>query len=112
MENVVYQVAKDVVSYNDETDRILTCISDKYCRYILSHTRDKPKSAFTIALETKIPISTVYRRIQELIKLKLLHVSGEITLDGKKIFYYHNTIQQIDCFFSDNETSVKIFYQK
>jgi hypothetical protein len=40
-------------------------------------------------------------------------ISGEITLDGKKVFLYHNTIKQIDCFFFDGEkTTVEVFHLK
>ena len=44
-------------------DVILEVISDKYCRVILENTMEKPKSAMEISAETKIPISTVYRRL-------------------------------------------------
>ncbi|NOS61454.1 MAG: ArsR family transcriptional regulator, partial [Nitrosarchaeum sp.] len=45
-------------------DAILEVVSDKYGRAILEKTMGKPKSAIEISAETKIQISTVYRRLQ------------------------------------------------
>ncbi|NIU01261.1 MAG: helix-turn-helix domain-containing protein, partial [Nitrosopumilaceae archaeon] len=57
-------------------DAILEMMSDKYCRAILEDTMKRPKSAMEISADTKIPISTVYRRLQTLHDNKLLGISG------------------------------------
>ncbi|AJM92000.1 Putative transcription regulator [Nitrosopumilus piranensis] len=62
----------------EKKDNMLEIVSDKYCRTILEVTKFKPKSATEITSETKIPISTVYRRIQTLHDNKLLAISWEI----------------------------------
>ena len=74
---------------------ILEILADKYCKLILHNTLDKPKSAMEISNEKKIPISTVYRRLQTLFDAKLLAISGSINQDGKKYFLYKSRVKSI-----------------
>ena len=43
----------------------LEILSDKYCRSILEAIMNTPKSAIEVSREKIIPLSTVYRRIQQ-----------------------------------------------
>ena len=80
-------------------DVMLRILADKYSRAILDATMDSPKSAIDLSAECKIPISTAYRRVQELHDNKLLGISGSINDDGKKYFLYKSKIKSImDCF--------------
>lgn len=74
---------------------ILEILADNYCRLILHDTLDKSKSVMEISHEQKIPISTVYRRLQILSDAKLLTISGSINRDGKKYFLYKSKIRSI-----------------
>ncbi|MHA7646769.1 ArsR family transcriptional regulator [Nitrosopumilus sp. S4] len=74
---------------------ILEVLADKYCKEILSITLEKPKSAMEISSEKKIPISTVYRRLQTLYDAKLVRISGSISEDGKKYFLYKSKVKSI-----------------
>ena len=74
---------------------ILEILADKYCKLILHNTLDRPKSAMEISHEKKIPISTVYRRLQTLYDAKLLAISGSINQDGKKYFLYKSRVKSI-----------------
>ena len=74
---------------------ILEVLADKYCKQILHNTLEKPKSAMEISSEKKIPISTVYRRLQTLYDAKLLAISGSINEDGKKYFLYKSRVKSI-----------------
>ena len=74
---------------------ILEILADEYCRTILTVIMDKPKSAIEISTETKIPISTIYRRLQFLHDNKLLGISGSISDDGKKYFLYKSRVKAI-----------------
>ena len=76
-------------------DMIPAVIADLYCREILQATKHAPKSAMEINLDTRIPISTVYRRIQTLCDAGLVTTSGSISEDGKKFFLYKSTIKEI-----------------
>ncbi|MDH3191221.1 MAG: helix-turn-helix domain-containing protein [Nitrosopumilus sp.] len=89
-------------------DAILEVMSDKYCRAIIENTMDKPKSAMEISAETKIPISTVYRRLQTLHDNKLLGISGSISDDGKKYFLYKSKIKAIATTFNGSNIEIEI----
>ena len=93
-------------------EQILELVSSKYCLTILDAIKDEPKSAAEIAEEKKIPISTVYRRIQTLHDLGLLRVTGDINKDGKKFFLYQSKISTIRSKFSDGEIEVWLYHNK
>ncbi|MDH3834839.1 MAG: helix-turn-helix domain-containing protein [Nitrosopumilus sp.] len=104
------QVLQSVNKIEEETtkDALLSIVSDKYCRTILGAIMNKPKSVMEVAAETKIPISTVYRRIQTLHDNKLIRTSGMITDDGKKLFLYKSKIKGIQSTFSNGQIEVKL----
>ena len=81
---------------------ILEMLADKYCKQILQATMDRPKSVMDITAETRIPVSTVYRRIQILHDNKIVSISGTISDCGKKYFLYKSKIRAVsvtcDCF--------------
>ena len=87
---------------------ILEIIADKYCKSILHNTLEKPKSAMEISGEKKIPISTVYRRLQTLFDAKLLAISGSINQDGKKYFLYKSKVKSISLKCDLEVTSVEL----
>lgn len=93
---------------DERKNAILEMISDKYCRTILEVTMDKPKSAMKIANETKIPISTVYRRLQNLTDNRLLRISGTINDEGKKYFLYKSKVKEISTTINGNYIELQI----
>ena len=99
----------DEVNSSEDTSSILWILSDSYCRTILRNIRDVPKSCMEISVGCKIPISTVYRRMQHLQDQKLVHTSGTISSDGKKYFLYKNKIRSIHALF-DDKLAVNIIY--
>lgn len=96
------------IEENERKNAILTVISDTYCRAILENTMDKPKSAMEISSETKIPISTVYRRLQTLHDNKLVGISGSISDDGKKYFLYRSKVKAISTKFNGNFIEIEV----
>ncbi len=86
---------------------ILEVLADPYCKQILQIIMDKPKSVMDITTETRIPVSTVYRRIQLLHDNKIVSISGTISDDGKKYFLYKSKIKSVsityDCYFTKIE---------
>ncbi len=86
---------------------ILEMLADKYSKQILQTIMDKPKSVMDITSETRIPVSTVYRRIQLLQDNKIVSISGTISDDGKKYFLYRSKIRSVfityDCYFTKIE---------
>jgi len=100
-----YDIEEDV-----KNDVLLSTLSDKYCRSILEATMDKPKSVTELAVETKIPISTIYRRIQTLHDNKLLHISGMISNDGKKFFLYKSKIKGFKSRYDEGKIEVELVF--
>jgi len=85
-----YEITDDNIKF-----KVLATLADSYSRTILQHTKNNPKSAMELAFETNIPISTIYRRLQNLFDLKLLSIAGSISEQGKKFFVYQNNIDAI-----------------
>jgi len=93
---------------DDRKQIVLEMLADKYCKSILHDTLEKPKSAMEISVEKKIPISTVYRRLQTLYDAKLLAISGSINQDGKKYFLYKSKVKSISVHCDLDITSIEI----
>ena len=89
-------------------DVLLGILADKYSRAILESTMDLPKSAIELSADCKIPISTAYRRVQELHDQKLLGISGSINDDGKKYFLYKSKVKSITACFNRNSLYIEI----
>ena len=87
---------------------ILEMVSAESCRTILSITMKEHKSINKISEETKIPISTIYRRIQMLHDEKLMRVLGMIDENGKKSFLYKSKIKSISTFFNGDFIEIEI----
>lgn len=96
------------IEEESKKDSILEVMADKYCRAILENTMEKPKSAMEISAETKIPISTIYRRLQTLHDNKLLGISGSISDDGKKYFLYKSKVKGIQTAFNGSYVEIEV----
>ena len=77
---------------NEKKKIYLQVLSDHFCLAIISDIITNPKTAVDISKDTKIPISTVYRRLQFLQENKLLKITGGIGKDGK---YFLNTFNPL-----------------
>ena len=98
-----YEIKEDV-----ENEVLLSIVADKYCRFILEAIMDMPKSVIEISSEKKIPLSTVYRRIQTLHDSKLIQTSGMITDEGKRLFLYKSKIKGIKSKFESGKMDVEL----
>ena len=112
--NKQVEILEKPLSGEDSTrnDTLISIMADKYCRTIIHATKDKPKSAVELTAETKIPISTVYRRLQILHDNKLVHTSGMITGEGKKLFLYKSKIRGIISTFENGQTGVQLILNR
>jgi predicted transcriptional regulator len=108
------QVLQNIFRIEDieKKDSLLEVLSDKYCRTILEAIMYKPKSVIEINVETRIPISTIYRRIQTLHDNKLLFTSGTISNDGKKFFLYKSKVKGIQSNFNNGQVEVELILNK
>ncbi len=87
---------------------ILEMLADQYSKQILQIIMDKPKSIMDITIETRIPVSTVYRRIQLLQDSKIVSISGTISDDGKKYFLYRSKIRSASITYDGYSTKIEI----
>jgi len=89
-----------MVEEQDRKDAVLLAMSDRYMRRIIAATMVDDKSIEDIAKEKEIPVSTCYRRVRELVGLRLLRIERTIiTETGKKFETYK-------CAFSDAKISM------
>ena len=80
--------------------RILAAIADEYSRKILHATIEAPMSASELTKRYEIPVTTVYRRIEELIEAGLIvSVKSGRTKEGKWFDVYRSLIKRIDVHF-------------
>ena len=96
----------------ERKESFLEILSDKYCRSILESIMETPKSAIEVSREKIIPLSTVYRRIQQLHDLKMIRTSGVITEEGKRLFLYKSKIKEVNTSFSDGRLDVEVVFNK
>ncbi|MGO9645840.1 MAG: ArsR/SmtB family transcription factor [Candidatus Bathyarchaeia archaeon] len=77
--------------------RILTAIADPYSRRILVASIQNSVSALELSVECGIPITTVYRRIEELVQAGLVAaVKASRTKEGKWLELYRCLVKRID----------------
>lgn len=82
-----------LVGEEEMRNTFLKVISDEYMRRIICSTIVEAKSIEEIKQESGIPISTCYRRVHDLVNLRLLKVESTIITDmGKKFERYRSTI--------------------
>lgn len=96
----------------ERKESFLEILSDKYCRAILESVMDTPKSAIEVSREKDIPLSTVYRRIQQLHDSKMIRTSGVITDEGKRLFLYKSKIKAVNTSFHDGKIDVDVVFNK
>jgi DNA-binding transcriptional ArsR family regulator len=94
---------------NDEPAkrRILVALSDVYSRQILTATIGEPLSALELSKKYAIPITTVYRRLEELNEAGLIAtVKSGRTTDGKWFDLYRALLLRIDISFDGADVRI------
>jgi len=86
-----------IVGDESAKQKILSAMADPYSRKIIAATMHDAVGALTLAKECGIPVTTVYRRIEELVEAGLVaSVRASRTKDGKWYDLYLSTIRRID----------------
>lgn len=73
------------ISDNAAVEKILKAVSDGENAKIMSVIRKEPKSAQMLCSETGIPLSTVYRKLDELREAGLIMTEHFVISSGKRI---------------------------
>ncbi len=98
-----------MVLEQDRKDALLQSMADESLRKILLSTMWKAKTIHEISHENGIPVSTCYRRVHELVTLRLLRIDRTIiTETGKKYELYRSTIKDARVSFSSTELSIEV----
>ncbi len=98
-----------IVSDEPSKQRILAAMADEYSRKILTATIQEPISALELSKKYEIPITTVYRRIEELVEAGLLAaVKSGRTTDGKWYDLYRSLLRRIDVGFENGDVRIEI----
>ena len=96
-----------IVNDDPVKQRILSALSDEYSRKILAATVPEPLSALEISRKYGIPITTVYRRIEELLDGGLIAaVKSGRTIDGKWYDLYRSLLLRIDVSFEEGNVKI------
>jgi hypothetical protein len=78
-------------------DALIRALADDYSRKILLSTLDKARSVEELSHSLLIPISTAYRRVNEMKDVGLLTVEKTIITDeGKKFELYRSSFKGIN----------------
>jgi DNA-binding transcriptional ArsR family regulator len=98
-----------IVSDEPAKQRILAALADEYSRKILTATIQDPMSALELSKKYEIPITTVYRRIEELVEAGLLAaVKSGRTTDGKWYDLYRSLLRRIDVSFEKGDVRIDV----
>ncbi len=98
-----------IVSDEPAKHRILGALADEYSRKILSATIEDPMSALELSKKYEIPITTVYRRIEELVQAGLLAaVKSGRTTDGKWYDLYRSLLRTIGVSFEKGVVRIEV----
>jgi predicted ArsR family transcriptional regulator len=97
-----------VIDQDEQKQRALQMFSDTYTRVILSAMMEQPKSALQITEETKIPLTTVYRKLHHLLEENLIRISGQIAENGKKNFLYKSKLKSFHITFTKDRFAVLV----
>ncbi len=89
---------------------ILKMVGDDYARSIIIATIARPRSAAELSSMLKIPIATVYRKINELQRMGLLvREKSRFTEKSKLVDLYRSTVKSINV--KIDSSGVKVNYQ-
>ncbi len=95
-----------VIDQDEKKQKALEVFSDSYTRVILSSMMETPKSALQISDETRIPLTTIYRKLHSLLEENMIRISGQIAENGKKNFLYKSKLKSFHVTFSKDKLAI------
>ena len=94
----------------DINQKIIKSLADLESRTILFSIKNKAKFAEEISLENKIPISTVYKKLEKLEELSLLKIERiELSEYGRRVKYYKSRISEVEISIKKLEPKLKLY---
>lgn len=93
----------------ERADVILQVLSEPERRKIIDTIKNEFKTAVQIAKDTKIPVTTIYRRLTELTEKNILIASARINASKKKELIYKSKVRKVIATFDNGAVDVKIY---
>ena len=93
----------------DINQKIIKTLADLESRTILFSIKKTPKLAEEISHDKKIPISTVYKKLEKLMELALVKIERiELSEHGHRVKYYKSRISEAEISFRNFEPKLKL----
>ncbi len=96
------------VSFNDSSDELLELLGQKRVRQILAATSRAPRSAKELSEECDVALSTIYRRVEDMVSSDLLVERTRIETDGSHHSVYEANIDHLDIEIEDGTLNVSV----
>ncbi|WP_435101646.1 helix-turn-helix domain-containing protein [Halarchaeum sp. P4] len=84
-----------LVTDSEAMQGVLDALDDADCRAILEATSENARSATELADACDIPLSTVYRKLDQLSDAGLLAERTRVSLDGRHTSEYERTVEEV-----------------
>ena len=98
-----------VIKNQHLTELILKTFTDEEKKAIMNIIRDSPETIPKILERCKIPSTSGYRKMNQLIDKKMVMTTGLAeTFEGKRAILYKSVIQKIQILINENEVIAKI----
>jgi predicted transcriptional regulator len=96
------------VSTENRSDELLELLGQERVRQILAVTSREPKSAKELSEECDVALSTIYRRVEEMVASDLLVERTEIESDGSHHSVYEANVDHLDVDIDDGTVEVNV----
>jgi hypothetical protein len=88
--------ANDGPSRRPRDEQIMDALGDPVIRRVLVETHDGPKTVQELFQSTRIPLTTLYRKLHEMTTMDLVGVErSAITSDGKRVEFYRSRLEEV-----------------
>lgn len=109
IQNTISEITKDIeINEDTKKQRIVEIFSDQNTSTILSAIVTKSKSASEISDEIKIPLSTVYRKLHQLVENRMIAISGCIDTRGRRNYLYKSKIRSLQMAFTNEGLAIQV----
>jgi DNA-binding HxlR family transcriptional regulator len=88
----------------DSSPKLVELLLDKFSIKILQSISTSPKSINMIKDDTKIPMTTLWRRIRFLKRNKIIKQTGGFGPSSRRYYFYQNSISSINFIFGQSLT--------
>ena len=89
-------------------DRLLALLGDEAVRGILTAADEKPMSAQMLDERCDASLTTIYRRIEDLLDQQLLRSHTKVRTDGNHYNLYEANLERLDITLEDGDFDVEL----